>query len=78
MIEFESSEMRVAEDETEVRIMIKRTGYLNHYAIVTCRSISDNNHHQQVQFEPGESAKPCVVPLNSDDAFQGNSLYGEL
>ena len=48
MIEFESSEMRVAEDETEVRIMIKRTGYLNHYAIVTCRSISDNDHHQQV------------------------------
>ena len=61
----------MAEDESEVRVMIKRTGYLNHYAIVTCRSISEQQHQQQVQFEPGEKAKPCVVPLNSDEAFQG-------
>ena len=63
--------MTVAESETEVHVMIKRTGYLNHYAIVTCRSLSGDQQQQQVQFEPGESQKPCVVPLNSDDAFQG-------
>ena len=62
--------MTVAEDEAEVSVMIRRKGYLNHYAIVTCSSLADGPKQQQVQFEPGEEVKPCVVPLNADDAFQ--------
>lgn len=64
--------MTVAEDEAEVSVMIRRKGYLNHYAIVTCSSLADGPKQQQVQFEPGEEVKPCVVPLNADDAFQVN------
>ena len=69
-VEFEQSHMTVAEDEGQVSVMIRRKGYLNHYAIVTCSSLADDQKQQQVQFEPGEEVKPCVVPLNADDAFQ--------
>ena len=75
-VEFEQSHMTVAEDEAEVSVMIRRKGYLNHYAIVTCSSLADEQKQQQVQFEPGEEVKPCVVPLNADDAFQ--VLYSSL
>ena len=70
-LQFEKDQMTVAETETEVKVWISRTGYLNHYAIVTCRSVSEQQLNQQVQFEPGENRKPCVVPLKPDDEYQG-------
>ena len=70
-LEFEEDHVTVAETETEIRAWISRTGYLNHYAIVTCRSVSEVNLNQQVQFEPGENRKPCVVELKPDDEYQG-------
>lgn len=70
-LQFEKEQMTVAETETEVKVWISRSGYLNHYAIVTCQSVSEQQLNQQVQFEPGENRKPCVVPLKPDDEYQG-------
>ena len=70
-LQFEQEQMTVAETENEVKVWIERVGYLNHYAIVTCRSVSEQQLNQQVQFEQGEKRKPCVVPLKPDDEYQG-------
>jgi hypothetical protein len=70
-LQFEQEQMTVAETESEVKVWISRSGYLNHYAIVTCRSVSGPQLSQQVQFESGEQRKPCVVPIKSDDEYQG-------
>ncbi|CAG5094102.1 Oidioi.mRNA.OKI2018_I69.XSR.g13247.t3.cds [Oikopleura dioica] len=70
-LEFEEERITVAETEGEIKVWLSRTGYFNHYAIVTCKSISEIALNQQVQFEPGENRKPCVVPLQQDDRHQG-------
>ncbi|XP_029400865.1 extracellular matrix protein FRAS1 isoform X3 [Mus pahari] len=83
LISFKYTSYNVSEKAGSVSVTVQRTGNLNQYAIVLCRTeqgtASSSSHPGQqdymeyagqVQFDEGESTKSCTVVINDDDVFE--------
>uniref|UniRef100_H3AFZ6 Fraser extracellular matrix complex subunit 1 n=1 Tax=Latimeria chalumnae TaxID=7897 RepID=H3AFZ6_LATCH len=70
LISFEYSSYNVSEKAGTVSVTVKRTGNLNQYAIVLCRTDSGGAKGGQVQFDEREDTKACTIILNDDNVFE--------
>uniref|UniRef100_I3MH74 Fraser extracellular matrix complex subunit 1 n=1 Tax=Ictidomys tridecemlineatus TaxID=43179 RepID=I3MH74_ICTTR len=84
LISFKYTSYNVSEKAGSVSVTVQRTGNLNQYAIVLCRteqgtaSSSSRPGQQdyveyagQVQFDEREDTKSCTIVINDDDVFEG-------
>ncbi|KAF7205299.1 extracellular matrix organizing protein FRAS1 isoform X2 [Nothobranchius furzeri] len=93
LISFQHKSHNVSEKAATVAITVKRTGNLNQYAIVLCRteqgSAKSTGSHPgqhdyvefagQVQFDEREDTKVCTIVINDDKVFEGiESFHVEL
>ncbi|XP_077999737.1 extracellular matrix organizing protein FRAS1-like [Glandiceps talaboti] len=90
-ISFEHSHYNISEQDGVISVNVRRTGNLNQYAIVLCRteegsaSSGDVNsrpgYHDyveqagQVQFEEREAVKFCNIIINDDTKFEGPEMF---
>nr|XP_036870773.1 extracellular matrix protein FRAS1 [Manis javanica] len=85
LISFKYTSYNVSEKAGSVSVTVQRTGNLNQYAIVLCRTrqgtassgISSQAGQQdyveyagQVQFDEREDTKSCTIVINDDDVFE--------
>ncbi|KAM7391087.1 hypothetical protein PAMP_021803 [Pampus punctatissimus] len=90
LISFEHKSYNVSEKAGTVSVTVKRTGNLNQYAIVLCRteqasatstsSVGSRPGQQDyVQFDEREDTKVCTIIVNDDKVFEGiESFHVEL
>ncbi|XP_046698206.1 extracellular matrix protein FRAS1 [Silurus meridionalis] len=85
LISFEHRSYNVSEKAGTVAVTVKRTGNLNQYAIVLCRTEQGTatstagiqrgkhdyvEHAGQVQFDEREDTKVCTIIINDDQVFE--------
>uniref|UniRef100_A0A4W4DQF0 VWFC domain-containing protein n=1 Tax=Electrophorus electricus TaxID=8005 RepID=A0A4W4DQF0_ELEEL len=90
LISFEHSSYNVSEKAGTVAVTVKRTGNLNQYAIVLCRTEQGTatsaagplpgrhdyvEHAGQVQFDEREDTKVCTVAINDDQVFESTESF---
>ncbi|XP_061880359.1 extracellular matrix organizing protein FRAS1-like [Entelurus aequoreus] len=88
LISFLHQSYNVTEEAGTVAVTVKRTGNLNQYAIVLCRTeqgsaTSSSSTGQQdyveyagqVQFDEREDVKVCTIVINDDKVFEGMESF---
>ncbi|KAM4854655.1 extracellular matrix organizing protein FRAS1 [Thomomys bottae] len=81
LISFKYTSYNVSEKAGSVSVTVQRTGNLNQYAIVLCRTEQGTASSQpgqqdyveyagQVQFDEREDTKSCTIVINDDDVFE--------
>ncbi|XP_046872768.1 extracellular matrix protein FRAS1 isoform X2 [Hypomesus transpacificus] len=86
LISFQHKSYNVSEKAGTVAVTVKRTGNLNQYAIVLCRTEQGSataglgarpgqldyvEYAGQVQFDEREDTKVCTIIINDDQVFEG-------
>ncbi|KAK7933745.1 hypothetical protein WMY93_004641 [Mugilogobius chulae] len=87
LLSFQHSSYNVSEKAGTVSVTVKRTGNLNQYAVVLCRTEQDTassssssnkpgtqdyvEYAGQVQFDEREDTKVCTIIINDDQVFEG-------
>ncbi|XP_048220046.1 extracellular matrix organizing protein FRAS1 isoform X2 [Perognathus longimembris pacificus] len=81
LISFKYTSYNVSEKAGSVSVTVQRTGNLNQYAIILCRTEQGTASSQpgqqdyveyagQVQFDEREDTKSCTIVINDDDVFE--------
>uniref|UniRef100_A0A3B4AGL3 VWFC domain-containing protein n=1 Tax=Periophthalmus magnuspinnatus TaxID=409849 RepID=A0A3B4AGL3_9GOBI len=86
LLSFQHTSYNVSEKAGTVSVTVKRTGNLNQYAVVLCRTEQDSasssssnkpgnqdyvEYAGQVQFDEREDTKVCTIIINDDQVFEG-------
>ncbi|XP_072289092.1 extracellular matrix organizing protein FRAS1, partial [Eucyclogobius newberryi] len=87
LLSFQHTSYNVSEKAGTVSVTVKRSGNLNQYAVVLCRTEQDSassssssnkpgsqdyvEYAGQVQFDEREDTKVCTVIINDDHVFEG-------